>query len=538
MSLALYRKYRPARFEDVAGQETVVRTVRNQLASGSLAHAYLFTGPRGVGKTTIARILAKAANCLELKDGEPCDTCTACVSIQNGSALDIIEIDAASNTQVEKVRDVIVDGVRFAPSALKRKVYIIDEVHMLSTGSFNALLKTLEEPPAHALFILATTEIHKVPATVISRCQRFDFRKIPAQVIVDTLKSIAKKEGIEVEDQVFSEVARHADGGLRDAESVFGQLLALGERKVTMREAMLVLPASSAERTFEILAALARKDAAGAIQALNVSVEEGIDMPHLCDDLIDTLRAALLVSIGSPASARDPSASSGLGQFDDTARAAIAQAAAQLGTARAADAVRRLSDAKRHMKSDSIPQLSLEIAFVELCSREDAKGLEGLGSSGSLGGSKKPELSTASVIQPVETVPSQPSEPPKPPQPTSVVPIAPIATAFGGAVPVISLDDVKSRWPEVFATLKSVNASLPIVINAGEISRIDGDRIEMNFTYAMHADMVNADRNRKLLEPVLERIYGKKMYVIGTHAHKESDETVNLLVQEFGGSAA
>src|SRR3990167_6662176 len=202
-NMSLYRKYRPQTFGDLTGQDHVRDTLRNQIKSGGLSHAYLFTGPRGVGKTTTARLLAKAANCLKLKEAEPCNACAACEAITNGAALDVLEMDAASHTQVDKVRENIVETVRVAPSILKKRVYIIDEVHMLSTASFNALLKTLEEPPAHALFILATTEIHKVPATIISRCQRFDFRKILLPALVVRLADICKQEGVKADTEVL-----------------------------------------------------------------------------------------------------------------------------------------------------------------------------------------------------------------------------------------------------------------------------------------------------------------------------------------------
>lgn len=546
MALALYRKYRPTQFSSVAGQDMITRTLLNQLKASTVAHAYLFTGPRGTGKTSTARLLAKAVNCLEPKDGEPCEQCSACVLMQTGNALDIIEIDAASNTQVEKVRDVIVEGVRFAPSTLKRKVYIIDEVHMLSSGSFNALLKTLEEPPDHALFILATTEIHKVPATIISRCQRFDFRRIPAETIVQTLKQIAKSEGVEVEEQVYTEVARHADGGMRDAESVFGQMLALAEGSVTMREAALVLPVSSSESTFGLLEAVADQTPAIVLERIQQAVEQGIDVPQLTSDLIEATRVVMLSALGATAAGNEV--------FDETSRARLHGVAARMGAARAAQLVSMLSDARLSMKSDVIPQLSLELALVQASLPQEASVAAPVAPPtvpkppmGSVSvAAPKPAARPVVEAPPVDTMSESSLSPVvtaevAPVAETSVAaetpPVEP-ATAFGGAVPVLHIEEVRSRWPDVFQMLKGANASLPIVIKAGDVTGIDGDRIEVSFAYAMHADMVNQDRNRRILEPVLERVYGKKMSIKGKYVHQESDETVSMLLQEFGGSAA
>src|SRR3989339_626328 len=222
MSQALYRTYRPQTFADLTGQEHVKRTLQNQLKIGRVAHAYLFTGTRGVGKTTAARLLAKAVNCQGITEGkdslpEPCNVCSSCQEITGGSSLDVYEIDAASNTGVDHVREHIIESVRFSPNKAKMKVFIIDEVHMLSTSAFNALLKTLEEPPAHALFILATTEIHKVPATILSRCQRFDFKKISKEAMVTRLASIVKQEKRNVDEDVLLGIAKHSGGSERDA---------------------------------------------------------------------------------------------------------------------------------------------------------------------------------------------------------------------------------------------------------------------------------------------------------------------------------
>ena len=229
---ALYRVWRPQNFIDVVGQEHVTKTLQNALLQDKISHAYLFSGPRGTGKTSAAKILAKAVNCERAPVAEPCNECSACLGITDGSISDVIEIDAASNNGVEEIRD-IRDKVKYAPSSVKYKVYIIDEVHMLSIGAFNALLKTLEEPPKHVIFILATTEPHKIPLTIISRCQRFDFKRITAKAIVNRMKLIASETGVECDEEALQIIARAAEGGMRDALSLLDQAISFSNEKVT-----------------------------------------------------------------------------------------------------------------------------------------------------------------------------------------------------------------------------------------------------------------------------------------------------------------
>ena len=247
MTQALYRKYRPLGWAEVVGQEHVVQTLRNAIAADRVAHAYLFSGPRGTGKTTLARLLAKAVNCLdEDRTKRPCNDCENCKAVNENCFMDLIEIDAASNTSVDDVRD-LRDKINFSPSQGKYKIYIIDEVHMLSTQAFNALLKTLEEPPPHAIFVLATTEIHKIPATVLSRCQRHEFRRVPVDEIVGQLKAIVKAEKIQAHDDALATIARQAGGGLRDAISLLDQLASAGT-KITLQLTQTVLGTATSSK--------------------------------------------------------------------------------------------------------------------------------------------------------------------------------------------------------------------------------------------------------------------------------------------------
>ena len=291
----LYGKWRPRGFEEVVGQDHVVETLRNALATDKVAHAYLFAGPRGTGKTTTARILAKAVNCTTLAEGEPCNGCAPCDAIDRGAALDLIEMDAASNRGIDDVRE-LRDKIAFAPSDLDRKVYLLDEVHMLTTGAFNALLKTLEEPPPHAIFILATTELHEIPATITSRCQRFDFRRIPIEAMVDRLRFIAGQEDISVPEEGLLAIAREARGALRDAITLLEQIASMYGNAPSTDDVLESLGLVRDERTEKLAGAIAQRDLGAALEIAREVAGDGLDIARFTREAIDTLRERLLVA--------------------------------------------------------------------------------------------------------------------------------------------------------------------------------------------------------------------------------------------------
>jgi len=297
---ALYRKYRPQTFDDVSGQLAVTQTLKTQLSSGRMSHAYLFTGSRGTGKTSCAKILAKAVNCLNPQDGNPCNCCSACRSIDSGSCMDVLEIDAASNNGVDNVRDLRDDAI-YTPSEVKMRVYIIDEVHMLSISAFNALLKIIEEPPEHLLFILATTELHKVPATILSRCQRFSFRRISQEDIAARLQYVAYQENIDLDDSAARVLARLADGGMRDGLSLLDQCASATTGELTAERVYACLGIAGEQRCGELMGYIAAHDTKRALELFNRLYTEGKDLSAMLDEMACLTRDLLVMKTASGA---------------------------------------------------------------------------------------------------------------------------------------------------------------------------------------------------------------------------------------------
>ncbi len=359
--LALYRKYRPQSFTDIIGQEHVVKTLQNALKSEKVAHAYLFCGPRGVGKTTIARLLAKAINCekLKLNKGvEACDKCEFCQEINENKAIDIIEIDAASNRGIDEIRE-LKEKIKFTPNHLKYKVFIIDEVHMLTIEAFNALLKTLEEPPAHAIFILATTEVHKIPATILSRCQRFDFKKLTQKEIVNQLVDIANKEKVKIDERSLNLLASNASGSSRDALSLLNQLVSLEDSKITFEETKSILGIPDLSQVLDFIDYLITKDVKNAIKLISDISDSGYDLKQFFKNLLEYFRKLLLAKV-------DKSLISTEGidltkeQLDKLEKQSEKLTPRELVTY-----IGNFIRTKKEIDDNIIPQLPLEIATIE-----------------------------------------------------------------------------------------------------------------------------------------------------------------------------
>ncbi len=555
MGIALYRKYRPQTLAEITGQNHIRITLANELANGSVAHSYLFTGPRGVGKTSMARIFAKALNCLKRKDGqsEPCNDCDACNEQRTGRSMDVIEIDAASNTGVDNVRENVIEHVRFAPTSRRFKVFIIDEVHMLSTSAWNALLKTLEEPPAHAVFIMATTEIHKVPATIISRCQRFDFKRIPLASMVERLKHMAVGEGVEVDDAVLEAVARLGDGCLRDAESMLEQVLSLDEKKIGLDEAALVLPRSNRDLVAAFVAALAGRQGSEAIELVNKLVEEGVDLQQFVNETIEYLRALLVAALGAPSSV------------------AATDATKHLSAGHIVRLINSFMAARVELKSTPIPQLPLELVAAEHCGDVGAAA-EKLNANNPIPHSaipngagkipKAPEPVAAksqpvapAVAAKVETAQIQPAPVVASPSATleakpsaaesaaKVEAVAPAANPYppSGAAS-IPLDTLALRWDELCAAVQDENPSLPFLLRVARPMRFEDGELVIGVQYKLHADKLNQMKNKDSIIRGLTALYNCAIIPVRAEitqpdaAGAVSNPMTNNLLAQFGGT--
>jgi DNA polymerase-3 subunit gamma/tau len=503
--VSVYRRWRPKTFEEIIGQERITRTLQNAIRAGRTSHAYLFAGHRGTGKTTTARILAKALNCAQGPTPTPDNTCPQCVAISKGVSMDVIEIDGASNTSVDDVRD-LKEKIVLAPTESRYKVYIIDEVHMLSTSAFNALLKTLEEPPAHAVFVLVTTEPHRIPATVLSRCQRFDFRRVSFAEIVGRLRTIAEQDGIAIDDAALAQVARTADGSVRDAESVLDQLSAYTDGPIDRGLVTSVLGLVAEDAAAAFADAALRRDVAAALRLAQEAADAGKDIRQVLRTVLEHFRDLLLVKTCGPQAA----------EILDAPREHYEQLARQVETIALSDllrAVRVLNDAANDARWSTQPRLALEVALVRVARPDMDPSMEGVLARLErleTGGARAAEGSTAAG-----PAAAQAPRRPAPPRPRDRADardaVAPNSIHAAVPAPVshlVSIDDVRRQWARVLEHIKRQKMICHALLIDGTPVEVSGDvlTVGLRSAYAFHIENLNRPENREVVERALTTV--------------------------------
>lgn len=501
---ALYSTYRSQRFDDLVGQDAAVQTLKNALVSGRVAHAYLLTGIRGTGKTSTARILAKAVNCENPVDGEPCNQCPSCVAITDSSATDLIEIDAASNRGIDEIRD-LREKAKYLPALLKRKVYIIDEAHQLTPEAFNALLKTLEEPPGHVIFVLCTTEAHKLPATIVSRCQRFNFRRISAENIAARLRYIAGKESLAADDGALGLIATMAQGSMRDAITMLDQMASAGVETIDADSVRQQLGLVNSADIAALLAGAARGDAAFVLRDLDRLAQQGADMRQLTNSLADMARRAVLVSLGAGDAA-------GLG-IDDAASASLTEVVTSAGREFAAAAFEAAMLASSEMKQTHDPRLLLELLLLRLSARVGTGAPRAVAAVARPTASRGRGSSDGSVAVESVVATESPAAGPQPaPPPVAASPVA----AAAPAVPLpadAGLDAIIERWPELLEALRGTSPATRVkallVSSSAAPAELDDDLLTIGFRWAVHSEKTQEPTNRQVLEAAISQVYGR-----------------------------
>ncbi|CAG7648983.1 DNA polymerase III subunit gamma/tau [Paenibacillus solanacearum] len=518
--IALYRTWRPQSFQDMVGQKHIVQTLQNSLREGRYSHAYLFNGPRGTGKTTTAKILAKAVNCLNGPGIEPCNQCDACIRITEGAVMDVVEIDAASNRGVEEIRD-IRDKVKYAPTEVRQKVYIIDEVHMLTTEAFNALLKTLEEPPAHVMFILATTEPHKLPATIISRCQRFDFRRVALEEQVERLREVCEDENIQADEDALAFIGRLSDGGMRDAISLLDQIIAFSGERITYEDVLSITGGMASDQFERLVIAVQNADVASALKQVDEFMQEGKSADKCMENLIYYFRDLLMVKMV-------PGSQAVTERILDVKR--FAEVAQRFKTETLISMIDTLTYYQTEMKYSVQPQTLLEVALMKLCSGASAspQGIDPLAAAS--GSPERTDGVVGQLMNRIQRLEEQLAQVLK----NGIVPSAGAnasasasAPRSAPAAPVINkktieklegylkgIEDpafrtVAQQWSQIMGRVKELKITVHAWLVDGEpVSAHDGN-VLVAFKSAMHRETTEKPANKQLIEQVMGELLGE-----------------------------
>lgn len=524
MTQALYRKWRPHKWDQVIGQEHIVQTLRNAINSERVGHAYLFSGPRGTGKTTTARLLAKAVNCLSPDlTNRPCDECKNCQAVNENRFLDLIEIDAASNTSVEDVRD-LRDKINFSPSEGRFKVYIIDEVHMLSTAAFNALLKTLEEPPSHAIFILATTEVHKIPATVLSRCQRHEFRRIPVMEIVKRLQVICTEEKIEADEEALILIARQSTGAMRDAISLLDQLASTGER-ITLGLAQEVLGTATNQLIIDLFTAVQQKNTSAGLSTIHAALDSGSDPRQFARQMVEYMRSLLLIKLGNEA------------QVDATKELKdLMKTQAQMTqTSELLEWIRLFNLAIADLRTSWQPSLALEVALAQAVEGnliQTVYPVAQVAASQPVVRNVEPSVQVKSTqtVATTKTTETKPAEPGK--QAEKVAEKQAMAATSGPAIPV---QKIIESWAAIRAEVKKVSAQTEALLNSQRSLQIKDGILLIGFASEFLRSKMETNESLSITRDAILKVTGAMLEVKPVVVGKKTGSTTDNLDIEADG---
>ncbi len=546
--IALYRSWRPQTFQEIVGQEHITTTLRNALKEGRLTHAYLFSGPRGTGKTSAAKILAKAVNCERGPVAEPCNECPSCKRITEGAVMDVIELDAASNNGVDEIRD-IRDKVKYAPTEVRYKVYIIDEVHMLSIGASNALLKTLEEPPPHVLFILATTEPHKLPVTIVSRCQRYEFRRVALEEQVSRLQWVCRQEGLTVEDSALEHIARLSDGGMRDALSLLDQMISFMGNEITYQGVLSITGGIPSEQFERLAGAVGRQDLAFVLDWIESMMAEGKSAERCMESLIQYFRDLLLAGLLPPDVA---------GRFQRFAEPVSEETAKPFSRERIFQIIDVLNHYRAEMKYAAQPQILFEVAMMKICGSEEAassknapdqtqeierlknridqlekKWLE-IGSAAAAVAQQSASAAGSSVAGSTVAGRGKAAEP----GPSSARPKKTAAPAFSALKRTGKLEpylqgadspefkEVLLKWNQVLSQVREEKVTVHAwLVNGEPVSAADGG-VLVAFKNTIHRDTTEKPDNRNIIEQVMQHVLGQPLRLV-TVMLKDWNEAVS-----------
>lgn len=543
MYQALYRQYRPKTFDEVLGQRHITNILKNQIVKENIGHAYLFSGTRGTGKTSTAKIFARAVNCLSPENGNPCNKCEICQGILDESIMDVIEMDAASNRKIDDIRE-LKDKVIYPPTRAKYKVYIIDEVHMLTTEAFNALLKTLEEPPKHLIFILATTEPQKLPQTILSRCQRFDFKRITSKDLIENMRNICNNLKIDVEDDVLRLIARNTDGAMRDALSLLEQCLAIGETRITYEDAVNILGIVNSQTIFDIVDKVIDKNIEEGLELINQVIENGKDIHQFIKDFLYHFRNLMIVK-----TTKDPSS---LIEVEESLLEKYMEQSKNIDINFILKALDILTTADEKAKWSTQPRIILEMAIIqltkigeELSLEERIKRLEmGIkveNTSSTIKESVKKEAPKIDKSQKLttETPLKKPVEDPPKAIETEE------AEVFEDSEQEISFEQVKEDWGKILQAIRTVKVSLYALLVEGEPISFSNNVLTVGYKdgFGIHKEAISMPQNKLLVEKTISSFYKKNITVNFTmiteksnvnKEKKDKDEAIKEVIDFFG----